>query len=205
MSISQRSMTSNYKECLKCNLAGMLLIFLMSPFSSAAANGPSVNELGESLASAWGTLLKVTNCNRPPPQDSICMQEHNGKTITITLFGEPVNVLILFETSTTSNVLGPVYTQQTGFLIGPFDGYGYKVVNEQQAYGEYQKRRVVDNGVKVFAHSVTGQNISSQGIELNKGWKWLDSKYELWLQHWTSLSRVNESLKETKRYLDINY
>jgi len=210
--MQQRSITSNYKECRQCDRVGKLLIdaclcliFLMTSFSLAAANGPSVNELRESLNSAWSTLLKVTNCDRPPPQDSICMQEHNGKTIVINLFGQPINVLILFETYTASNVSGSVVTQQTGFLIGPINGYGYKVVNEKQAYGFDYNRRIVDNGLKIFAHSVTDQAISNQGVELNKGQRWLDGEYELWLQHWTSLSRVNESLKETKIYLDVNY
>ena len=183
----------------------LLIILLVTSFTAQAANGPSVKELRESLNSTWNVLLKKTNCNRPSPQDSICMQEHNGKTIVIESFGQSLNVLILFETSTTSNISGSVVTQQTGFLIGPINGYGYKVVNEQQAQGFDYNRRIIDNGLKVYAHSVTGQNISSQGIELNKGQKWLDGKYELWQQHWISLSRVNESLKETKRYLDINY
>lgn len=183
----------------------LFFILVMLPFTTQAANGPSVNELRESLNSAWSTLLKISNCDRPPPQDSICMQEHNGKTITVKLFGQPINMLILFETTTTSNVLGPVYTQQTGFLIGPIDGYGYKVINEQQAHGMYQNRRIVDNGLKVFAHPVTGKNISPQGIKLNKGQSWLDGKYEPWWQHWSALSKVRESLINLKRYLDLNY
>jgi hypothetical protein len=183
----------------------LFFIFAVLSFSSQAANGPSVNELRESLNSTWNTLLKVTNCDRPPPQDSICMQEHNGKTIAVRLYGQQVNMLILFETTTTSNVSGPVYTQQTGFLIGPIDGYGYKVVNEQQAHGVYQKRQIVDNDLKVFAHPVAGQNISSQGIELNKGQNWLDGKYEPWWQHWAALAKAEDSLKELKRYLDLNY
>ncbi len=183
----------------------LFIIFLATPYITRAANGPSVNELRESLNSAWNVLLIKTNCDRPSPQDSICMQEHNGKTIVIELFGQSINVLILFETSTASNVSGSVVTQQTGFLIGPINGYGYKVVDEKQAHGFDYNRRIIDNGVKVFAYLVSDQAISNQGVELNKGQKWLDGKYELWLQHWMSLSRVNESLKETKRYLDINY
>ncbi len=197
-----RSSTYTAKSLIKCSL---FFICVMLPLTAQAANGPSVNELRESLNSTWSTLLKITNCDRPPPQDSICMREHNGKTITVRLYGQPVNMLILFETTTTANVSGPVYTQQTGFLIGSIDGYGYKVVNEKQAHGVYQNRRIVDNGLKVFAHLVTGQNISSQGIELNKGKSWLDGKYEPWWQHWSALTKAEESLKELKRYLDLNY
>jgi len=180
-------------------------IVLILSFTTQATNGPSVNELSESLDSTWNTLLKITNCNRPPPQESICMQEHNGKTITVKLFGQPVNALILFETFTTANVSGPVVTQQTGFLIGPISGYAYKVINEQQAHGLYNTRRITDNGLKVFAHPVSGQTISPQGIELNKGKNWLDGKYEPWIQHWTALSRTREALKNVKRYLELNY
>ena len=183
----------------------LFFILLALSFAAQAANGPSVNELRESLNSTWNTLLKTTNCDRPPPQDSICMQEHHEKTITVKLFGQPVNALILFETSTTSNVSGPVVTQQTGFLIGPINGYAYKVINEQQAHGLYNNRRITDNGLKVFAHSVSGQTISPQGVELNKGKNWLDGKYEPWIQHWTALSRTREVLKNIKRYLELNY
>lgn len=183
----------------------LFFIVLMLPFTTQAANGPSVNELRESLTSTWSTLLKITNCDRTPPQDSICMQEHNGKTITVKLFGQPINALILFETFTTSNVSGPVISQQTGFLIGPINGYAYKVINEQQAHGMYNNRHITDIGLKVFAHQVSGQTISPQGIELNKGQNWLDGKYEPWIQHWTALSRTHKVLKNVKRYLELNY
>jgi len=197
-----RSSTYTETSLIKFSL---FFICAMLPLTAQTANGPNVNDLRESLNLAWSTLLKITNCDRPPPQDSICMQEHNGKTIAVRLYGQPVNMLILFEMSTIANVSGPVYTQQTGFLIGPIDGYGYKVVNEQQAHGVYQNRRIIDNGLKVFAHPVTGQNISSQGVELNKDQSWLGGKYEPWWQHWAALAKAEESLKELKRYLDLNY
>lgn len=197
-----RSSTYTETSLIKSSL---FFICVMLSLTAQAANGPSVNELRESLNSTWSTLLKITNCDRPPPQDSICMQVHNGKTIVVRLYGQPVNILILFETSTTDNVSGPVYTQQTGFLIGPIDGYGYKVVNEQQAHGVYQNRRIVNNGLKVFAHPVKGQSISPQGIALNKDQNWLDGKYGPWWQHWSALAKAQESLKELERNLDLNY
>jgi hypothetical protein len=185
--------------------ACLLVLVISHSTVSSASNGPSVNQLQESLDEAWNTLLDVTNCDRPPPQDAICMEEHNGKTLVTKLFGQPVNSLILFEETTRPNVLGPVFTQQTGFLIGPFDGYAYKVVNEQQATGVYNDRSINDNGLKVFAHPVTGQSISPEGVELNKGQDWLDGKNEPWIYHWSALSKVRESLKDVKRYLKLNY
>ena len=182
-----------------------LVLILSISNATSASNGPSVNQLQKSLDEAWNTLLDVTNCDRPPPQDAICMEEHNGRTLVIKLFGQPVNLLILFEETTRPNVLGPIFTQQTGFLIGPFDGYGYKVVNEQQATGVFNDRSINDNGLKVFAHPVTGQTISPEGVELNKGKDWLDGKNEPWIYHWTALSKVRESLKDVKRYLKLNY
>ena len=133
------------------------------------------------------------------------MEEHNGKTLVTKLFGQPVNSLILFEETSRDNVLGPVFTQQTGFLVGPFDGYAYKVVNEQQATGVYNDRTINDNGLKVFAHPVTGQSISPEGVELDKGNDWLDGTYGPWIYHWSALSKVRESLKDVKRYLKLNY
>lgn len=182
----------------------LLLLALTFSFNAQAANGPTVNELEATLNSTWNTLLKITYCDRTPPQDEICMQQHNGKTITVRLFGQPVNALILFETSSRTNVSGPVVTQQTGFLIGPFNDYAYKVVNELQAHGYYKERRLTDNGLKVYAHNVNGQNISSDGIELNKGENWLDGKHEPWIHHWSSLAKTQEVLKKVKRYLESN-
>ncbi len=75
----------------------------------------------------------------------------------------------------------------------------------QQTHGVYQNRQIVDNGLKVFAHPVTSQTISSQGIELNKGQSWLDGKYEPWIQHWSALAKAHESLKDLKHYLELNY
>lgn len=174
-------------------------------FSTQAVNGPSVNELSKSLDSTWNTLLRITNCDLPPPQDSLCIQAHHGKTIAVQYFGQSVNALILFETFTTPDISGPITTQQAGFLIGPFNGYGYKIVHERISYEPKHNRRIRDNGLRVFAHQATGDNINLQGIELNKGQQWLDGKYEPWINHWSALAKTREVLKELKYYLDNNY
>ena len=186
-------------------IISLFFLFLLLPFTTQAANGPSVNKLSKSLTSTWNTLLKTTDCNRKPPQDSICIQAHHGKTITVRLFGKSVNALILFETITTPDVTGPVVTQQAGFLIGPINGYGYKVVNEQMAHGLIHDRRITDNGLKVYAHSVAGDNIGHQGIQLNKGQDWLDDKNGPWIYHWNALSKVNEVLKDVEHELKDKY
>jgi hypothetical protein len=185
--------------------ASVPLIFLFNSVTTSASSGPSVEQMQESLDDAWDTLLDVTNCDRKPPQDAICMEEHNGKTIVIKQFGQPVNLLILFEETSRTNVLGPVFTQHTGFLVGPFDGWAYKVVNELQATGVYNDRIIANHGLKVFAHPVSGQSIDPQGIELNKGKKWLDGKDEPWIYHWSALSKVRQSLEDVKQYLKLNY
>jgi hypothetical protein len=185
--------------------ASLPLLMLSYTIVASASSGPSVKQLQESLDEAWDTLLEVTNCDRKPPQDAVCMEEHNGKTLVTKLFGQPVNSLILFEETSRPNVLGPVFTQQTGFLIGPFDGYAYKVVNEQQASGTYNDRSITDNGLKVFAHAVSGKSIDHQGVELNKGMNWLDGVYEPWTYHWSALPKVRQSLEDVTRYLKLNY
>ena len=198
---------SRFAIITKPSLTKLSLFFflLAQSFITQAANGPDVDELSESLNSSWQTLLKTTNCNLPTPQDALCIQAHHGKTITVQLFKQPVNALILFETFTTANVSGPVVTQQSGFLIGPFDGYGYKIINEQQSQGHHRNRQVTDNGLKVSAHATSGQGIAPQGIALNKGKHWLDGKNEPWIYHWSALARANESLKELKHHLEKQY
>ncbi len=183
------------------------LAFLMLLFSivASASSGPSVKQLQKSLDEAWDTLLEVTNCDRKPPQDAVCMEEYNGKTLVTKLFGQPVNSLILFEETSRTNILGPVFTQQTGFLIGPFDGYAYKVVNEIQASGVDNDRSITDNGLKVFAHAVSGNSIEHRGVELNNGMHWLDGVNEPWTYHWSALSKVRQSLEDVTRHLKLNY
>lgn len=183
----------------------LVFSFLVLSFTSQAANGPSVNQLNQSLNSTWDTLKKITNCDLKPPQDSLCIQKYHGKTITVKIFGHPVNALILFETFTTSNLSGPIITQQSGFLIGPINDYGYKIIHEKVSLKQDHNRQTIDNGLKVFAHSVVDENISPQGIELNKGQHWLDSKNEPWIYHWSALAQVHDALKELEQYLNSNY
>jgi type III secretory pathway component EscS len=60
------------KLCIKV----LWLVFVLSiPTVSSASNGPSVQQLQKTLNSTWNKLLKVTNCDKPPPQDAICMQK----------------------------------------------------------------------------------------------------------------------------------
>lgn len=183
----------------------IFILFIMLPFGTMASSGLSVNQLGESLNSTWNTLLKVTNCNRPPPQDSMCIKEHHGKTITVKLFGESVNALILFETLTTNDLSGPVITQHSGFLIGPIHDYGYKVVSEKLSRPAHYERHITDTGLRVFAHSIINNNISQKSIELNKGQSWLDSKNGPWIYHWSALAKTHEVLKIIRQFLNKNY
>ncbi len=180
----------------------LIFIFLILSHATLAASGPSVMQLSTTLDSTWNTLLKITNCNRTPPQDSVCIQAYNGKTIPVKLFGQTVNALILFETSTIPNVSGPLVVQQSGFLVGPLDGYGYKIVMEKMSQGQHDKSRITNNGLKVYAHKVTDEGISPQGIELNNGNRWLDGKNDPWIYHWDKLATVDEVLKQIK--YDLN-
>jgi len=190
------------KTCMGIHL--FLLISLLS-LNAQAGSGPSVKQLSSSLSATWQTLLVKSSCKRKPPQDSQCIQAHHGKTITLKLFGKQVNALILFETSTTADVSGPIVKQQSGFLIGPFNGYAYKVVNEIMTHGLIQNRRTSNNGLKVYAHKVNNNNINSQGIELNKGNNWLDGKHGPWIYHWSALAEVNQVLKDIEFYLNDTY
>ena len=182
--------------------ASLVVLFFQLACSAQAASGPSVNQLSNSLSSTWSTLLEVTNCNLKSPQDSLCIQTHHGETITIKLFGEPVNALILFETFTTSDITGPVITQQSGFLIGPINSYGYKVIHEKISHGSEHKRQIIDAGLRVFAHSTSGDDIGSQGVELNKVERWLDGRHEPWVYHWSALNELREALKALEK--DLN-
>ena len=185
--------------------ANLLVLFFILSLAIQAASGPNVDQLKNSLDTAWATLLKITNCDLSSPQDSLCIQAHHGKTINVKLIGQSANILILFETFTSSDISGPVITQQAGFLIGPFNGYGYKVIHERISYGPQNNRSMRDNGLKVFAHVATRMDIAAQGVELNKGQRWLDGKNEPWIYHWGALSKTNEALKELKYYLNKNY
>jgi len=184
---------------------GLIVLFLILSFTTQASSGPSLNQLSKSLNSTWNTLLKITNCDLKSPQDSLCIQKYHGETIVVKLFGQSVNALILFESFTTPDISGSVITQQSGFLIGPINSFGYKVIQEQISHRSDHKRQIMNNGLKVVAHSVTDENISPQGIELNKGQRWLDNKNGPWIYHWSSLAEVHEVLKELEQYLNSNY
>lgn len=188
----------------KTSLVLISLLFLLSP-NAHASSGPSVKQLSKSLNATWNTLLEKTHCNRKPPQDSLCIQAHHGKTITVKLFGQPINALILYETSTTANVTGPIITEQTGFLIGPLNGYAYKVIHERMTQGLSHEQQTTNNGLKVYAHTVKSNNIDSQGIQLNKGTNWLDGKHGPWIYHWSALANVNQVLKDIQFYLNDTY
>ncbi len=179
----------------------ILLLIMVLPIIVQAANGPTVNQLRKSFDSAWNTLLKVTNCNLKSPQGLLCIEKYHGETITVRLFGQQVNALILSEVSTATDVTGLVITQQYGFLIGPVDGSGYKVVSEIISHGSQDKRNIVDNGLKISAHPIDENGISSHGVGLNVGRDWLDGKDEPWIYHWSSLARVNETLQLVERHL----
>lgn len=188
------------------------VLALLISVTSHASNGPSVGQINKSLNSAWSTLLKSTNCNYSAPEDLLCIRKYHGKTITIQLFGNPVNALILFETYTAAKLIlsdnhptGPITAQETGFLIGPIHGYAYRIVNQKMSYRVEGKRQGFDRGIKVFAHSITDGDISTEAIGLNRKENWLDGKNEPWIYHWSALAKVNEALKELKNHLNKNY
>jgi hypothetical protein len=180
-------------------------LFIFLSFNIQAASGPSVKQLSDTLNTTWQTLMLKTSCNRPSPQDSQCIQAYHGKSISVKLFGRQLNALIIFETRSTADVTGPVITQQSGFLIGPLNGYGYKIVQEQMTHGLIQKRRTTYNGIKVYAHKVNGNGVEATGIELNKGTNWLDGKHGPWIYHWSSLAEASEVLKQIDIYLNNTY
>lgn len=182
----------------------ILFILIAFPFSVQASNGPTVNQVSRSLSSIWVALLKATNCDLGSPQNSLCIRKHHGETIATQVFGQPVNALILSETFSAADISGSVVIQQNGFLIGPIDGVGYKVIREMMSYGQQDKRTVVDNGLKVYAHPVNGVNINRNGLKLNQGQHWLDKRNEPWIYHWDALARVNEALKRLRLHLEAS-
>lgn len=190
---------SNYTDNYRAKI--FLFLIMTLPIMIQAANGPTVNQLSKSFDSTWNTLLKVTNCNLKSPQGSLCIQKHHGETITVRLFGQEVKALILSEVSTATDVTGLVITQQHGFLIGPINGSGYKVVSEIISYGPQDKRNIIDNGLNISAHPVNKNSISAHGVGLNMGRDWLDGKDEPWIYHWSSLARVNETLQLIEQHL----
>ncbi len=182
----------------------LVLLWLYFPLA-LAANGPSVQQLGASLDKTWSTFLKVTHCNLGPRQTALCMNKHHNKTIVVKLFGEPVNALILFETESVIDVSGPLIIQQSGFLVGPVNDHAYKIVEEvisQEVGGQY---RIVDKGLKVFAHTISGSSIGAEGIQLNRDSQWLDGDNGPWIYHWSALSKVNAVLGEVRHYLKQQY
>ena len=193
------------KACNRLLKPVLFFLWLYFPVALLAANGPSVQQLSTSLDKTWRTFSEVTNCNLGPPQTALCLRKHHNKTITVKLFGESVNALILFETESEVNISGPIVIQQSGFLLGPINGHGYKVVDEvisQKVAGRY---RIVDKSLKVSVHTISGSRINADGIQLNKGSRWLDGDNGPWIYHWSALAKANEALKKVRRKLKKNH
>lgn len=182
-----------------------LLAFLLVADTAFPQAGPSVAQLSQSLNTAWKTLLKVTHCNLSSPQNALCIAAYNGKTITIRLFGEDVNALILQETHNNMSLEGTVTSQISGFLIGPINGRAYKIVNEKISFMKDHRKKIINAGLKVSAHEFSGKTINTQGIILNNKNKWLKGRNGPWIYHWSSLAIARESLKNISRHLNNQY
>ena len=183
----------------------VFVAFLLMTDTAFPQAGPSVAQLGRSLNTTWNTLLKVTHCKLPAPQDALCVAEYNGKTITIRLFGDDINALILQETNSRKSLEGNVISQTSGFLIGPINGRAYKIVNEKISFIKNHRKKIIDTGLKVTVHEFSGETINTKGLALNNKNKWLKGRNGPWIYHWISLSLVQESLKNINRHLNNLY
>ena len=176
-------------------------LFFSIPFTANAASGPSVQQLEQTLQSTWRALETATHCDSATTRKTRCLQDYHGKTIQTRLFGQTINALIIFENGTSDTLSGPVTLQQSGFLIGPFDGFGYKIVREQTSRKVNGRYRISDNGAQISAHKISGNHIEAPGIKLNNGVHWLDGKQGPWIYHWSALSKARLALKQVRQSL----
>jgi len=183
-------------------LLPLALLFALLPASAPAGPGPTVSQLEQYLETTWEALEIATGCRLPPPQDSLCMRAYAGQTLEVRALNRNWKALIVLETEKVDTLSGPLLLQRSGFLIGPYEGYAYRLVIEKQSQPAGSKRVIRDLGLKLTAHPVNGQQVEGEGLALNRGLKWLDGLREPWTYHWTAVARLPAILEAIQRKLN---
>ena len=183
-------------------LLPMAVLFALLPPTAPAGPGPAVSQPAQRPDTTWEALEIATGCRLPPPQDSLCMRAYAGQTLEMRVLNRNRKALIVLETEKVDALSAPPLLQRPGFLIGPREGYAYRLVIGKQSHPPGSKRVIRDLGLKLAAHPVNGQRVEGEGLALNRGLKWLDGLREPSTYHWTAVARLPAILEAIQRKLN---